>query len=76
MLVQIKDDPCFFRIDGRGYMRSILRNVEAVTDGFHNFFHLLKVSRPGIVASFDKDDQINRVCFEKQPKVSVANRAY
>ena len=68
MLVQIKDDPCFLRIDGHGYMGSILRNVEAVVDGFHNFFHLLKVSRFGIVASFDKDDQINRVCLENNLK--------
>ena len=68
MLLQIKDDPCLSSIDGHGYMSSILRNVEAVTDGFHNFFYPLKVFRFGIETSLDKDDEINRVCLENNNK--------
>ena len=49
-------------------MSSILRNAEAVTDGFHNFFYPLKVFRFGIKTSLDKDDQINRVCLENNNK--------
>ena len=68
MLLQIKDDPCLSSIDDHGYMSSISRNVEAVTDGFHNFLYPLKVFRFGIETPLDKDDEVNRVCLENNNK--------
>ena len=76
MLLQIKDDPCLSSIDGHGYMSSILRNVEAVTDGFHNFFYPLKVFRFGIETSLDKDDEINRVCLKNNNKGALIMIVY